>query len=204
MAWAAWAAPLDLGQIHPNMSFYWIENADPVSIRKGTVLSLIVVDTKYEKSETVEYTVVGDGHCLGASDSPSGVGTTMLRVSRFPATSSWLRILDCSGPLYCTCSKQHSDRCSLGFSLFGCWLLQFTDVCLQMVENGGHGLHQDILFDPNLVHRGLLHHYYALLWEQVRTYDSSSSTMLTSASSVVGCRCFTVKALCGLSSCVRY
>ena len=28
--------------------------------------------------------------------------------------------------------------------------------------------------------------------------------MLTSASTVVGCRCFTVKAICSLSSCVRY
>ena len=118
MAWAAWAALPDLGQIHPRVSFHWIENADAVSIKKETVLSLIVVDTKYERSETVEYTVVSDGHCLGASDSPSDVGTTMLRVSRFPATSSWLRILESSGPLCRTCSKQHSDRCFLGF-----WLL---------------------------------------------------------------------------------
>ena len=35
-------------------------------------------------------------------------------------------------------------------------------------------------------------------------YDSSYSAMLTAASTVVGCRCFTAKATCGLSSCVKY
>ena len=38
----------------------------------------------------------------------------------------------------------------------------------------------------------------------VSKYDSSSSVMLTAASTVVGCRCFTAKATCGLSNCVRY
>ena len=94
------------GQIRSKVSFRRIVKADPVSIRNETAPSLMVVDTKYDNSETVEYTVVGGGHCLGASGSPSDAGTTTSRVCRFPATSFWLHILGHSVPLCRICSKR--------------------------------------------------------------------------------------------------
>ena len=77
-----------------------------MSIRNETVPSLMVVDTEYDNSETVVFTVVGGGHCLGASGSPADAGTTMQSVCRFPATSFWLHILERSVPRCRICSKR--------------------------------------------------------------------------------------------------